>query len=243
MPYKERYRFLNVSANLHRCRVIREHCDTHGLFPFADFFENRFHNATVEIVDSSQFQIQITVVSGFVAGFKMEKNEVLMTESVYSCLCLALIVGVRESCGTRHFHHIKSGIVSDATDEIHSGNTGTGVDLREKFLQRLHRRPVSTAPRPNAVSLFCSALIKRMFHKQLLRAEDKVIDQVSSLLCCHTVTVVAISPSLFRFYEQRSPFFVGMIMRRSAYNMFISALDDEQMTILYTSNKSHMVVA
>ena len=117
------------------------------------------------------------------------------------------------------------------------------MNLREELLQRLHRWTVSTAPRPDAVGFLCSALVEGMLHEQLLRVENKVIDQISGFLRRHSVAIVSIGPTLLRLDEQWTPLLVGVIVRWSADDVLVAAFDDKQMTILYTGDETYAVIA
>ncbi len=82
-----------------------------------------------------------------------------------------------------------------------------------------------------------------MVFKKLLRLYYKVIYEFCRFITCHPFSILFIFPTFFRFHQKRLPAFIRMVMWRSTFNMLVSALDDEQMPVLYSGNELDVLVA
>ena len=58
-------------------------------------------------------------MASLVARLHMEEHEVVLVQSFYCRLRLALIVGVGKSRGSLHLYYFESGIMAYAPDEVY----------------------------------------------------------------------------------------------------------------------------
>ena len=94
MPDEEGYGFAYVDAHLDGSQVVGQYGDGDRLWPSAHLFIYRSDEPLVEVFDGTQLEVEVTVVTSFVAGFDMYEDEILMPEGFDGSLRLAFIVGV-----------------------------------------------------------------------------------------------------------------------------------------------------
>ena len=186
IPDKERYRLSDVDTLLYRCEVIRQYCDTYRLIPRLHLFIYRGDEALVEILDGLELQIQISVVTSFIACFHMNEYEIIMLQCLDGCLSLSFVVGVGQSCGTWNLNNLQSCIVADTANKVYGRYDCAAFYLRILLHQRFHRGTVASAPRPDAVCLALTFLgsceVERMLGQQVLRFQNHLVDEVGCLL-------------------------------------------------------------
>ena len=118
MPNEERHRFAYVDAHLDGSQVVGQYGDGDRLWPGIDLFIYRSDESLVEVFDGTQLEVEVAVVTSFVAGFDMYEDEILMTEGFDGSLRLTFIVGVGQSCGSFNLNNVEASIMADATDEV-----------------------------------------------------------------------------------------------------------------------------
>ena len=167
-------------------------------------------------------------MTGLVACLNVEVDKVVGLQGIDGCLCLALVVGVPKSRGTGHVDDTQSGILADAANEVDSRNDGTASDNGETFHQGLHLGPVSPTPRPDAVGRVHAAghtfLVEGMVLEQLLALQHQVTKQ-----CGRRRSLVHPVLGLGHILAPRLQ---GDVVRRSAMDVLVAALHDQQVAIL-----------
>ena len=125
-------------------------------------------------------------MSGLIAGFDMQIDEIIRLQGFQCGSHFVLIIGIVQSGSTFHCQATQVRIISDTIDQIYSRNHCPPFHLWELIRQTFHFRTISGTPGPNTVSRVFpfrhSLLIQRMIFQKLLRTQDKVINQVRSLL-------------------------------------------------------------
>ena len=138
MPDKERHRLSDVDALLYRCQMIWQYGDAYRLVPRLHLFIYRGNEALVKIFDGLKLQIQISVVTSFVACLHMNEYEIIMLQCLDGCLGLAFVVGVGQTCGTWDLINLLSCIVTYTANEVYGRDDSTTFDLRILLHQRFH---------------------------------------------------------------------------------------------------------
>ena len=237
MPNQEWHGLSHVYAHLNGCQMVGQYCQAYGLVHLKDVLVDGLDESLVQILDGFQLQFQVAIMSGFVAGFNVYKHKVVVLQRLDSCLRLALVIGIGQTGSTFHFHNLQASVVTNAANQIHSRNHRTRFNLWVLLHQRFHRRTITTAPRPDAVSLSLAlsglSLIIRVLRQQLLRFQNQLVQQFGCLLCLGYISL----------YQQWAPLFVRMIMGWGASNMLVAALDYQQVAILYARNKLYALAA
>ena len=237
MPYQEWHGLAYVYSHLYRSKVVGQYCHAYRLVHLYDVLVDGLDESLVQILDSLQLQLQVAVVSGFVACLYVHKHKVVLLQRLDGSLCLTLIVGVGQSCGAFHLYYLQSGIVAYAANQVDSRNHRTRFYLRILLLQSLHRWAIAAAPGPYAVSLSLATLstlyVEWVSCQQILTLQYQLVQQVGSLLCFGDI----------RFYQQWAPFLVGMIMGWGTSDVLVAALDYQQMAILYAGDKLYPLAA
>ena len=186
MPDNEWYGLVDVNAQLHRRGMVRQYGNADRLIHLFDSLHDRLDEPLVQIVDGAQLQVQVAVVTSLVGSLDMHENEIVGLQRVDSRLRLSLIVGIGKACSSGNLDDTQTGIATDTLYEVDSRDDGSALDVRKLLHQRLHGRTIAAAPRPDAVGLTLplSGLchVVGVFGKQLLRLQDKLIDEVGSLL-------------------------------------------------------------
>ena len=144
-------------------------------------------HTAVEVFDGAKLQFQVTVMSCFVACFYVYEYEVVIAQSVDS----GFIIGIGKSGSARYDDVVQSGVMANATYQVYSRNHVASLYLWIHLLKRLHLWTISASPRPYAVSLVfafgTSCYVERSIGKHFLRFQNQVVQQVSGLLCRHSV--------------------------------------------------------
>ena len=143
-------------------------------------------------------------MSGLVACFDMQENEILFAQCIEGCFGLSLIVGVCQARGSFHLYDFESGIMADAAYQVNSRDNTSTFDIGIKLHQRLHGRAIASTPRPDTVCLFSPSLIERMVGQQCLTLSDQGVDEIGCGLRTHS-SVVGLCISFFGSHEQRFP--------------------------------------
>ena len=246
MPDEEGYWLPDVDALLYRCEMIRQHGDAYRLVPRLHLFIYRGDEALIEILDGLELQIQVTVVTGLVAGLHMNEYEIIMLQCLDGCLSLSFVVGVGQSCGTRNLNNLQSCIVADTADEIYGRDNCATLDLRILLHQRFHGGTIASAPGPDAVCLALAFLgsceVEGVLGQQVLRFQDHLVDEVGSLLWSHSINSCVYRTG-FGLNEEWAPFFVWMVVGWGTDDMLVAAFDDQQMTILDACDELHTLTA
>ena len=234
-----------MHAKLYGGVVVRKYGNAHWLRPFAYFLVDRTYHSGVEILDSLDLEVYIAIMTSLVTCLNMEEDEILMLEVIESSLRLTLIVGVPQTCSTFNLYDVETSIFAYTLNKVDCTHNSTCLDLRILLHKSLHSRTIPTTPWPNDVgevgTLLLTFYIERSLSQHINRLKYEIVEQVSSFLWCHPTLFVKILHTLFRFYEQRTPLFVRMIMRRSTDDMLGTTLNDEQMTILNATHPLHLV--
>ena len=69
-------------------------------------------------------------MAGFVAGFNVDKDEIILLQGLDGRLRLPLIICIVETCGAFYIDGMQAGIASDASNQVHRRNDCTAVNLR-----------------------------------------------------------------------------------------------------------------
>ena len=109
--------------------MVGEYSDADGLVPGAYLFIYRSDEALVEVFNGLELQFEVAVVAGFVAGFNVNEDEVVVTKGIDGGLCLPLVVGVGKACGTFYLDNLQAGIVTDTADKVDGGDDRSTLDL------------------------------------------------------------------------------------------------------------------
>ena len=76
-----------------------------------------------------RLQGEVAVVTRLVRCLDVQEHEVVVTECLDCCLCLALIVGVGESRRPFDINGLEPGITPDAAYQVYGGYHRAGFDL------------------------------------------------------------------------------------------------------------------
>ena len=201
--------------------------------------QNRTYNMPVQILDATQLQLQVAVVSCLVTCLDMNVDEIVSAlQRLDSSIRLAAEIGIPQSCGTRDLNHTQACIAANTANQVDSRYYRPTVYLVGILLgQCLHLRLVSTTPRPDAVGRILTVLlaldIQRMVFKQDLRLVNQLGYQRTCLLCLWT----------FRLWHELAPGLQRYIVRRSKVYTLVTTLYHQQMAILHTCMEMHAPVA
>ena len=245
--------------------MVGQDGDAYWLVPSAYLVEDWFDESLVEVLDGFELQFQVAVVASLVACLYVHINEVVaVLQRLDSCCCLSLVVGVGKTGSALNDDVAQPGVMADASYQVYCRNHRTLLDLRIHLREGEHVRTITSAPRPDDV---CHALatllarhVERMALQDFLTLQNQLVQKVGCLLGTHAIFVaqdtavlshilgrslvaVAGKKSLVntfhRFHQQRFPLFVRMIVRRSAIYIFVSALDDQKVSILDSGDEFH----
>ena len=129
IPDEERHGLADVDAHLYGGQMVGEYSDADGLVPGAYLFIYRSDEALVEVFNGLELQFEVAVVAGFVAGFNVNEDEVVVTKGIDGGLCLTLVVGVGKACGAFYLNDFQAGIVTDTADKVDGGDDRSTLDL------------------------------------------------------------------------------------------------------------------
>ena len=185
--------------------MVGQDGDAHGFVPCLHLVVDRGHDAAVEILDGADLQVEVAIMTGFVAGFHMQKHEVVVPQSLDGGSCLALVVGVIESGGTFHLNNLQPCIVTNALDEVDGRNDAARFYLGVNLTDSRHRRTVARTPRPDGIGLVvplgASFLVEGMLRQQFLGVEDKLVDELGGSSSSHPAFFRRVGIAFFGFHE------------------------------------------
>ena len=118
MPDKERYGLSHVYSHLYWSKVVGQYCKAYRLVHLHDVLVDGFDESLVEILDGFKLQLQVAIVSGFVACFYVNKHKVVVLQRLYCSLSLTLVVGVGQSGSTFHLNNLQSCVVTNSTNQV-----------------------------------------------------------------------------------------------------------------------------
>ena len=119
-----------MDAQFDGCGVVGQYGDAYRLVHLLYSLVDRLDETLVEVVDGFQLEVDIPVVTGLVSSFYVYEDEVVSVQGVDGSLCLALVVGVGKTGGSRNFDDAQSGIFADALYEVDGRDDCTALDLR-----------------------------------------------------------------------------------------------------------------
>ena len=221
-----------MDALFDRGQVVGEYSNAYWLIPCFHFVVDWRNESLVKILDGLELQLQIAIVACLVAGFHMDKHKVIVLEGINSCLRLAFVVGVGQTCGARYFDDAQTCIAANALNEVDSRNDSTALNLRILLHQRLHRRTVTATPRPDAVSLSFAfsgfGLIVGMLGQQFLGFQNQLVDEVGSLFGreMRGVSGRTTDHRTLWFHKQSAPLLVRMVMGWGTCDVLVATFDD-----------------
>ena len=140
-----------MRAQLARGGVVGQDGNGHGFVPVFHCFVDGAHGAAVQVLYGLYLQCYIALVSGFVAGFYVQVDEVVGLQRIQCGGYLVLVVGVIQSGGAFHVQAAQSGVVADAVYQVYGRDDGSPLHLREFVGQPLHAWTVAGTPGPDAV--------------------------------------------------------------------------------------------
>ena len=90
----ERHGLVDMYAQLHRRRMVRQDGYADGLRHLQGSLVDGTYQPLVQIVDGTQLEVEVAVVACLVSRFDMDEDEVIMLQGVDGCLRLAFVVGI-----------------------------------------------------------------------------------------------------------------------------------------------------
>ena len=105
----------------------------------------------VDVLDASQLQLQIAIVTRFITCFDMKIDEIVRAQSLDGCFCFAFEICIPKTCCSRHIDNIQTCITTNATNQVNCSDDCTLLDLRKGFCEGRHLWSIATAPRPDAI--------------------------------------------------------------------------------------------
>src|SRR5262245_33770491 len=110
-------------------------------------FDHRADDFLVEVFQRLNLFLNVTHVAGFVDGFDMNENQIVLLERAHTVLTFTDIVSIEETGDTRHIDALESRIDAEAMNNV-DGRDHPAGDAETLGDRRQLRRP-TLPPKPN----------------------------------------------------------------------------------------------
>ena len=118
IPDKERNRLGGMRTKLARSRMIGQHSDCYGFVPIFHSFVNRTYGTLIKILDRQEFQVDVSFMSGLIAGFDMQLNKIVSFQSFEGSGYFIFIIRIIKSGSSFYGNTAQTGIVTDSVNQI-----------------------------------------------------------------------------------------------------------------------------